>query len=87
MCISLLSLGKKWRLGGGLVYPLIQSYCPGKVKIYVPSLGSDTAQHHEMNFYLGHGETFHMHTELKEKASVKMGELSCCTWKMYMHYA
>lgn len=57
------------------------------MKIYVPSLGSDTDQHHEMNFYLVHGETFHMHTELKEKASVKMGVLSCCAWKMYVHYA
>lgn len=56
------------------------------MKIYVPSLGSDRAQHHEMNFYLGHGETFHMHTELKEILR-KNGVLGCCTQKMYVHYA
>jgi hypothetical protein len=56
------------------------------MKIYVPSLGSDIAGHREMNFYLGHGETFHMHIKPRQ-SFFKAGVLGSYAWEMCEHYA
>lgn len=59
MWVALQSQLEASRHYGRLVYPLTQSYCPGKMRICMYFLKIDTAWHHKINFCLERCKTLY----------------------------